>query len=216
MIRFSDVLLMFAETDNEINNGPSAAAISAFKEVSQRGHNGNAALVPVIPADKTGFFKLLVKERSLEFGGEGMRKYDLIRWNLLATALAENKANLVKFAAGTAMSAYSYMASQPAYTLTANLPKQLYYYQKALATDGQIWANSFYNPTPATAPLDITNGNVLLTTTNRVNWFANTGVTTTYVNYYGYGFTTGKSELFPIPQATIDANNNIRPQNPGY
>jgi hypothetical protein len=216
MIRFADVLLMFAEADNEINNGPTAAAINALKEVSQRGHGGNAALVPAVPADKDGFFKLLVKERSLEFGGEGIRKYDLIRWNLLGTALTETKANLAKMAAGTAMSAYSYMASPPAYTLTANLPKQMYYYQNAVAEDGKIWANSFYQPTPATAPLDITNGNVLLTTTNRTNWFANTNITTTYVNFYANGFQTGRSELFPIPQASIDANSNLRPQNPGY
>lgn len=216
MIRFADVLLMFAETENEINNGPTTAAINAFKEVSQRGHGGNAALIPAIPTDKDGFFKLLVRERSLEFGGEGIRKYDLIRWNLLGTALTETKANLVKMAAGTAMSAYSYMATPPSYTLTANLPKQMYYYQNAIAEDGKIWANSFYQPTPATTPLDITNGNVLLTTTNRTNWVANTNITTTYVNYYANGFVSGRSELFPIPQASIDANNNLRPQNPGY
>jgi hypothetical protein len=220
LIRFADVLLMFAEADNEINNGATPEAIAAWKEVSLRGHNYVAAQVPVAPTDKTGFFKLLVRERSLEFGGEGMRKYDLIRWNLLGTALAETKANLVKMAAGTAMSAYSYMASPPAYTLTANLPRQMYYYQNASAEDGKIWANSFYTTTPTVAPNDPTNGGVQLTTTNRVNWFANGGTTggiyTTYVSYYAYGFTTGKTELFPIPQASMDANPNLKPQNPNY
>ena len=80
----------------------------------------------------------------------------------------------------------------------------------------QIWANSLYVPTPATAPLDPTNGNVQLTTSNRVAWFANASVTTTYVNFYAYGFTDGKSQLYPIPQASIDANPNLKPQNPGY
>ena len=168
------------------------------------------------PADKDGFFKLLVRERSLEFGGEGIRKFDLIRWNLLGRALSETKDNLKNMAAGTAMNAYTYMAPQPSYTLTANLPKQMYYYQNAPAIDNKIWANSFYKPTPATAPVDPTNGNVLLTSANRVNWFANSNITTTYVNYYAYGFQTGKSELFPIPQASIDANPQLRPQNPGY
>ena len=32
---------------------------------------------------KAAFFDAIVKERSLELGGEGIRKYDLIRWNLL-------------------------------------------------------------------------------------------------------------------------------------
>ena len=217
LIRFSDVLLMFAEADNEINNGPSTAAIAAWKEVSLRGHGNIAALVPVAPADKAGFFKLLVRERGLEFGGEGIRKYDLIRWNLLATALAETKANLVNWAAGTAMTAPSYMAPPPGYTLNANLPKFMYFYQNGIADNNLIWANSFYFPTPAVAPIDNTViPNVILTTTNRVAWYANVNVTTTYVNYYALGFTTGKSELFPIPQASIDANPNFRPQNPGY
>jgi hypothetical protein len=217
LIRFSDVLLMNAEADNEINNGPSAAAIAAFREVSQRGHGGNAALVPTVPTDKTGFFKLLVRERSLEFGGEGIRKYDLIRWNLLGAALAETKANLVKWAAGTAMAAPTYMAAPPAYTLTANLPQFMFFYQNALAIDGQIWANSFYTPAPATGPLDNTVTPIApIPTANRVAWFKNANVTTTYVNFLGYGFVTGKSELYPIPQASMDANSNLKPQNPGY
>ncbi|MEI9945756.1 MAG: RagB/SusD family nutrient uptake outer membrane protein [Chitinophagaceae bacterium] len=216
LIRFADVLLMFAEADNEISNGPTTAASNAFIEVSKRGHGGNAVLVPAIPGNKDGFFKLLVKERMLEFGGEAIRKWDLVRWNLLGTALAESKANLSKMAAGTAMLAPTYMAAPPAYTLTPDLPRFMYYYQNALAENGQIWANSFYFATPATAPLDPTNGNILLTNTNRVAWVANTNITTTYVNFLGYGYTVGKSELYPIPQTAIDANANLKPQNNGY
>ena len=224
LIRFSDVLLMNAEADNEINNGPSANAQSYFKEVSQRGHNGNAALVPTIPIDKTGFFKLLVRERGLEFGGEGIRKFDLVRWNLLGTALAETKTNLTNMALGNAMVAPSYMAPPPAYTMVNSLPKTMFFYQNVVAETGssslsgsQIWANSFYVTTPTIIPNDVT---VIpaapIATANRVSWFANTNITTTYVNYIGYGFVTGKSELYPIPQSSIDANGNLRPQNPGY
>jgi hypothetical protein len=216
LIRFADVLLMFAEAENEIN-GPTTAAYNAFAEVSQRGHGGNALLVPANPGTKDLFFKLLVKERMLEFGGEGIRKWDLIRWNLLGKALTEAKANLANMAAGTAMVPYTYQAAPPAYTLTANLPKQMWFYQNAPADDGKIWANSFYFPTPATAPLDPTNGNTVLQSgTNRVNWFANANITTTYVNYLGYGFKDGQSQLYPIPQSAIDANPNLKPQNFGY
>jgi len=217
LIRFSDVLLMNAEVDNEINNGPSASAIAYFKEVSQRGHNGNAALVPTVPTDKDGFFKLLVRERSLEFGGEGIRKFDLIRWNLLGTALAETKANLAAMAAGTAMAAPSYMAAPPAYTMTANLPQSMYFYQNAPATDNQIWANSFYVAAPATAPTDNTVVPAApIAAANKVAWFKNANITTGYVNYIGFGFVSGKSELYPLPQASMDANYNLKPQNPGY
>lgn len=217
LIRFSDVLLMNAEADNEINNGPSANAIAYFKEVSQRGHGGNAALVPTVPTDKTGFFKLLVRERHLEFGGEGIRKYDLVRWNLLGTALAETKANLVNFAAGNALTPPSYMAPPPAYTMVNTLPQFMFFYQNAPAIDGQIWANSFYTAAPATGPLDVTVTPLApITTTNRVAWFKNANITTTFVNYLGFGFVAGKSELYPLPQASLDANYNLKPQNPGY
>ncbi len=218
LIRFADVLLMFAEVDNEISGAPTQAAKDAFTEVSKRGHGGVASLVPTIPADKAGFFQLLVRERMLEFGGEGIRKWDLVRWNLLGTALTEAKANLTKFATGVAMLPPSYMAPPPAYSLTNTLPTFMYYYQNALAENNQIWATSFYKPTPATAalPLDVTNNNAVFTTANRVAWWTNPNVNTTYVNYYGFGYTVGKSELYPIPQAAIDANVNIKPQNNGY
>ena len=224
LIRFSDVLLMNAEADNEINNGPSANAQSYFKEVSLRGHNGNAALVPIVPTDKTGFFKLLVRERGLEFGGEGIRKFDLIRWNLLGTALAETKNNLTNMALGNAMVAPSYMAAPPAYTMVNTLPRTMLFYQNVVAETGsssqsgsQIWANSFYVATPVIIPNDVTvTPAAPIVTANRVSWFANANITTTYVNYIGYGFITGKSELYPIPQSSIDANGNLRPQNPGY
>jgi hypothetical protein len=159
----------------------------------------------------------LVKERGLEFGGEGIRKFDLIRWNLLNTALAETKANLANMAAGLAMTAPSYMAAPPAYTMSANLPASMYFYQNALATDGKIWANSFYTTTPAVVPIDNTvTPAAAIAAANKIAWYKNANITTTYVNYIGYGFVTGKSELYPLPQASIDANYNLKPQNPGY
>lgn len=83
LIRFSDVLLMFAETENEINNGPTPAAALALQEVRKRAYKGNESKIGITPTDKAGFFTALVNERYLEFGFEAVRKYDLIRWNLL-------------------------------------------------------------------------------------------------------------------------------------
>ena len=42
-----------------------------------------------IGLSKTTFFDAIVKERSLELGGEGVRKFDLIRWNLLAKKITD-------------------------------------------------------------------------------------------------------------------------------
>ncbi|MDZ7936038.1 MAG: RagB/SusD family nutrient uptake outer membrane protein [Emticicia sp.] len=44
------------------------------------------------PTTKTEFFNAIVNERYLEFGSEGIRKFDLLRWNLLAAKIAEARA----------------------------------------------------------------------------------------------------------------------------
>ncbi|ALL06661.1 carbohydrate-binding protein SusD [Pedobacter sp. PACM 27299] len=100
ILRFSDVLLMFAEADNEVNGAPSAAAQMALERVRKRAYKGFEALIPATPLDKQGFFEAIVKERLLEFGGEGIRKYDLIRWNLMETKFNETRNKLRAFMLG--------------------------------------------------------------------------------------------------------------------
>ncbi len=94
IIRYSDVLLMYAEAENELNGGPTPAAIDAFEQVRKRAYGDNADKIPATPTDYERFFNEIVKERAWEFGGECIRKYDLIRWNLLDTKLTEMKQNL--------------------------------------------------------------------------------------------------------------------------
>src|SRR5262249_394190 len=108
ILRFSDVLLMYAEAENELNNGPTPAGIAALQEVRKRAYGGNAALIGTPPSNHDGFFNAVVKERSLEFGGEGIRKYDLIRWNLLSSRLTDTKTNITNIAARTGTFAGNY------------------------------------------------------------------------------------------------------------
>ncbi|MBW0176891.1 RagB/SusD family nutrient uptake outer membrane protein [Sediminibacterium sp.] len=194
ILRYSDVLLMLAEAENEIS-GPTAAAYNAVNQVRRRGF-GKAIGTPDVTVDlptglsKAAFFDAVVKERSLELGGEGVRKFDLIRWNLLATKIAQTKTALL--AMSTRSGAYS------------TLPEFMYYRNNSTADDATLWANSFYAPTPGTTPAAST----------RVNW-AQAAVNTTALARYATGFVTGKSELLPIPQPARDANPNLT-QNPGY
>jgi len=184
LIRYSDVLLMFAEAENEINGGPTAAAVTAFETVRKRGFGGNASLIGTTPSDKLGFFNAIVKERALEFGGEGIRKYDLIRWNMLGQKLTETKATL------NAMSERQAPYDQ--------LPDYMYYKNESPTL---IWANpSYYKPNPfgSTAPAGFT----------RVDW-VRSSIGTTILTYYAESFTPNKSELLPIPKSAIDANRNI-------
>jgi hypothetical protein len=198
IIRYSDVLLMYAEAENELN-GPTAAAYNAINQVRRRGY-GKAIATPDATVDlpaglsKSAFFDALVKERSLELGGEGVRKYDLIRWNLLATKIASAKTELANMA--NRVGAY------------ANLPIAMYYKTPSTADDVTLWSNSFYKTAPTSTP----------TGTTKVTWISTaiaTAGTTSPLGRFATNFVSGKSELLPIPQPTIDANVNFK-QNPGY
>ncbi len=100
MIRFADVLLMYAEAVNEINGSPTAEAITAYERVRARAFTGFESRMGTTPTTKEEFFKAIVHERLLEFGGEGIRKYDLIRWNLLAQNIQETRQKLIDFRDG--------------------------------------------------------------------------------------------------------------------
>ena len=101
MMRYSDVLLMLAETENALNGGPTALAKEALKEVRNRAFDipkRQQYVEDYVNAlsDESSFFNAIVKERALEFGGEGIRKYDLIRWNLLSSKIQEQRDALTK------------------------------------------------------------------------------------------------------------------------
>jgi hypothetical protein len=214
ILRYSDVLLMLAEAENEINGGPTPAAYNALNTVRRRGFNKpmntpDATVDIPTGLSKQAFFNVLVRERSLELGGEGVRKYDLLRWNLLAPALADTKTNLAKLSTATATVSvtindlvYSYMARPPAYSTA--LPLFVYLKTGSTADDFSIFANSLYRPAPTTTP----------TGTVRLPWLS-TQINTTSLARFATGFTPGRSELFPIPQSALNGNFNLT-QNPGY
>ncbi|MEY4381586.1 MAG: hypothetical protein RJA92_966 [Bacteroidota bacterium] len=199
ILRYSDVMLMFAEAENEIN-GPTTAAYNAVNQVRRRGYGkpiatANAAVDLPAGLNKADFFTAIVKERSLELGGEGVRKYDLIRWNLLATKIADTKAALL--AMSTLSAPYD------------KLPIAMYYKTTGASDDNtfgpnSLWANSFYTTAPTATP----------TGTTKVVWMS-AAINTTALSRFATGFVTGKSELLPIPQPARDANRNLV-QNPGY
>ena len=87
-IRYADVLLMFAEAENELN-GPTADAQEALKVVRRRAFasEDQAEKVDAYVAaatSKADFLKLVLDERKWEFAGENMRWKDLVRNNMYA------------------------------------------------------------------------------------------------------------------------------------
>lgn len=94
VMRYADILLMAAEIENEVNEGPTADAIQYFAEVHDRACGEGSTETLLAGADKETFFNAIVDERAFEFCGEFLRKADLIRWNLLKTKLDETKAKM--------------------------------------------------------------------------------------------------------------------------
>ncbi|MNL23650.1 SusD family protein [compost metagenome] len=145
-----------------------------------------ANLLPAQTAGKAAFFDAIVNERWLEFGGEGIRKYDLIRWNLLGQKITETKANLTK------------MLNKEA--PFQNLP-QVRFYKNTSPT--LIWQNSMYEPAPAAA----------LTGYTSISWIA--ALSALYVTNVAELYRPNHGELLPLPRAAIDANPKLT-QDYGY
>jgi hypothetical protein len=205
--RFSDILLMFAEADNELGNGASAAAVAAFEEVRKRGYGSHASAIGVTPVDHDGFFRAIVKERSLEFGGEGVRKFDLIRWNLLGQRLAEAKADLTSMSRRSGTFAGIYANNPLDFSL---LPDSLIYNKASTTPTGLILRNSLYAPRNGLRPA--TGDSMVIWTSKAI---ANVLNLSGASNGYAFYFKANHSELLPIPQPALDANYNLK-QDYGY
>ncbi|MDE6650512.1 MAG: RagB/SusD family nutrient uptake outer membrane protein [Muribaculaceae bacterium] len=91
MLRYSDILLMYAETQNYLNHGPNEAARSALKQVRQR---AGVDHLP-IPAGEQEFLKALLQERKWEFADECILRTDLVRMNLIAEEIEKSKQQLI-------------------------------------------------------------------------------------------------------------------------
>lgn len=204
MIRFSDVLLMYAEAVNEINGSPTTAAINAFEEVRKRAYRGNVALIGTTPTTKAGFFNAIVNERFLEFGHEAIRKYDLLRWNLLGAKIAETRTAIQQIRDRTGK-----YTNVPQYVYWKNNGEEIQFYA---GTGAPATAQPFWRPTQVPSPT---------TGWTRLDW-AQHLTTASAIDgkplWQGFAsfFVAGKSELFPYDQVTLASYQGKLKQNPGY
>jgi len=88
VIRYADVLLMYAEALNELN-GPTTEAYAAINQVRTRARNGDAAANPQNAAGltKDQFRDAVANERNWELCFEGHRRWDLLRTDKYITTL---------------------------------------------------------------------------------------------------------------------------------
>ncbi len=143
LMRYSDVMLMLAEAENELN-GPTPLAKDMLAKVRSRAFkNGDYAAKVQGYVDslttKDAFFNAIVDERAWEFGGEGLRRFDLVRWNLYGKKIVETEANLDNMG----KAANGLELDKPEVAKYANLAVQLYY-QNPNGT--AIFLNDYYQP----------------------------------------------------------------------
>ena len=82
VLRYADVLLMFAEADLFLGGSEGT---EYFNKVRRRAFNVDINTTSAYDLPLT--MENLKKERAFEFAGENIRKYDLIRWGELKTAI---------------------------------------------------------------------------------------------------------------------------------
>lgn len=95
VIRYADVLLMYAEAAAETND--LIAAKNALEEVRDRARAGNAAVLPAFPYgtyvdNQADLLKAIRHERRVELAMEGHRWFDLCRWGVAKEVMDAYKA----------------------------------------------------------------------------------------------------------------------------
>jgi len=211
LMRYSDILLMLAEAENELN-GPTQLAKDMLKRVRSRAFasadNSSKVVhyVDSVGGSKLDFFNALVDERAWEFGGECLRKFDLVRWNIYGAKIIKTETmldNIGKAANGIDL-------ANPEVARYSNYADVLYYQKKGGTV---IFLNTKYKSD--TVPANIVDGILVGTPGNEnafgeVSWgkslnakitATNGTVTYTRANYTTYCWRGYKDPngILPVP-----------------
>jgi hypothetical protein len=97
LLRYADVVLMYAEAANEIGGVANiTAAKTALNSVRLRARAGNAAILPdVTTNDQAVLRDAIRRERRVELAMEHDRFFDIVRWGIAQSAL--NAAGKINF-----------------------------------------------------------------------------------------------------------------------
>ncbi|MEG1758842.1 MAG: RagB/SusD family nutrient uptake outer membrane protein [Alistipes sp.] len=126
ILRYSDVLLMYAEAVNESKGAPTQEAYDCVKRVRDR------AGIQTVDFGAVGSYKefqnFVRNERGRELAFEGLRKWDLIRWGIFVEA----------------MNGYAKLATDKRWSKDANTSR------RATETGTSVQARHIYLPIPST------------------------------------------------------------------
>ena len=199
-MRYTDVLLMYAEAANELNDGPTDAAKAALRQVRQRAFTNPEKIdsyIESMSGSKDDFLKAVLDERKFEFAGENMRWKDLVRNNLLAENTYYNFLRyLVCGENGAGQSAYQEMVEEydgmPEYL--DKLPSTVYYMIDANPQTPSVFPNTslriidIYNPYDDVVVSTVPDEYRALTVQYPYAWASDAGVVNAQCLYSFYGY----------------------------
>ena len=230
-MRYANILLWFAEAQNELY-GPTAAdatcgltAQQALAQVHNRAFTKNTGtdekptlvtnpqdggtFLTGASASKDAMFDAIVQENAWEFAGEGFRKYDLIRWNLLYKKIMDFKAEyLAKLDAS--------VVDQPGY----NFQKKVYFnYSNEAKTKIDMKSITWYGIPDGKTEADYA-GNVSSFGSSKLDAGNDKQVDTNLPSIssglVGDNVEVKNRYLMPIGSSTISASNGMLHNSYGY
>ena len=192
-MRYAEVVLMEAETANELQ-GPTAAA-PYLKMIRKRAFLSSDWATKVdgyvnALTTKEAMFNAIVEEHKLEFCGEMVRKQALIRWNLLKTKLDEAKTKM-----------YALRDRSGAY---ADVPAKLYYKYAANGESLVIYGLNRGETADKTTEYDY-----------NTTWVSPTQLLNTKIDAI-YAKNPDQWQFWPIWQVFLDGSNGTLKNDYGY
>lgn len=131
-MRYADVLLMYAEAANELNDGPTDKAVQCLTEVHSRAFaDGDPTFIAEAQTDKETFLKAVLDERKWEFAGENSRWRDLVRTNTYSQELVYS---FLRYYSAGSQNASGFCGYEDAINehdgrvYIDNLPERIYYH----------------------------------------------------------------------------------------
>lgn len=204
-LRYSDVLLMYAEAENELSNGPTAIAKWAYEKVRLRAFKNDASKIGTTPTTYQEFRDAIINERHLELAFEGWRRTDLVRWGIHFETLTKTKQNVIDMANRTGK--YANIDLYRAYKK-----------EKATSFSDPVVAVEFksYTSEPSAAEKAQLedDGYTLLDMygSGSLSYAQKLTENETWVKSLFRGLEKNKVELFPLNTTTIDLNPGLQGQ----
>lgn len=201
VIRYADVLLMFAEADLFLGGNEGA---EYFNEVRRRAFGVNIQTPSAYDLPLT--LDNIKAERGFEFAGENIRKYDLMRWGMLKSAIDKANENLINLRDFTGK--------------YADVPQVIYYKNddSQLAATGERAIVIYGLNRGETEDKTITEPNAGWIKKTWVQAVSSTTSKPVLDDVIGkmYVGNPDKKQLLPIMKSILDVSNNVLSNDYGY